>query len=93
MVNKTSVQYFANTQFSMIACRSPTQRSLFPSRSIDEPSGKTDPIAVQGPSMEEAEAYEILFPVEKRKYVPSDSRLIKAGSWMLHAPEHAPGEP
>jgi hypothetical protein len=59
--------------------------------SIDEPSGRTDPIAVQGPSMDDAEAYEMSFPVEKRKYVPSDSLRIRPGSWTLHEPEHEPG--
>lgn len=33
----------------------------------------------------------ILFPVEKRKYLPSEVRLIKAGSWTLQSPEQAPG--
>lgn len=59
--------------------------------SIDDPLGKTDPNTVQGPSIEDAEAYEISFPVEKRKYVPSDSRRINPGSWTTQDPEQAPG--
>lgn len=34
---------------------------------IDDPSGNMDPTAVHGPSIDEDLAYEILFPVEKRK--------------------------
>lgn len=36
-------------------------------------------------------AISILFPVENLKYVPSEVRLITAGSWTLQAPVQAPG--
>jgi hypothetical protein len=39
---------------------------------MEEPEGSMDPIVVHGPLMEDALAYEILFPVEKRKYLPSE---------------------
>lgn len=51
-----------------------THRSSLPALLIDDPSGTTDPTAVHGPSMDDDLAYEILSPVEKRKYTPSDSR-------------------
>lgn len=44
-----------------------TQRSVFPARSIDEPSGNIDPRSVHGPDMLEELATDILFPVENRK--------------------------
>jgi len=44
-----------------------THRSVFPARSMEDPLGNIDPIVVQGPLMDEALAYEILFPVENRK--------------------------
>ena len=34
----------------------------------------------------------ILLPVEKRKYVPSEDRRMRAGSWEFpQMPEHPPG--
>jgi hypothetical protein len=59
-----------------------TQRSSFPGRGIFDPPGNIDPMSVHGPSIDGALAYEILFPVENRKYTPSDSRLTSAGSWI-----------
>jgi hypothetical protein len=41
--------------------------------------------------MEVALAYEILLPVENRKYRLSDERWIKVGSCTLQAPEQLPG--
>jgi hypothetical protein len=41
--------------------------------------------------MEVALAYDILFPVENRKYRLSDERWIKVGSCTLQAPEQLPG--
>jgi hypothetical protein len=56
-----------------------------------EPSVIALPWLVHGPANAEAVAMVILFPVEKRKYLPSEVRLIKAGSWTLQSPEQAPG--
>ena len=51
-----------------------TQRSVFPGRLIEEPLGRTEPdSAVHGPDSEDALAIEILFPVVKRKYMPSEA--------------------
>lgn len=64
---------------------------MFPSRSIDDPSGSIDPITVHGPAMLDELAYEISFPVEKRKYLLSEDLWISVGSDTTHCPEHAPG--
>jgi hypothetical protein len=50
-----------------------------------------DPILVHGPAMLDELAYEISFPVEKRKYLLSDDLWISVGSETTHCPEHAPG--
>jgi len=68
-----------------------THRSVFPVKSIEEPSARTSPIAVNDPSMELAEATPIPPPVENRNHVPSEVRWMRAGSCVLHAPEHTPG--
>lgn len=68
-----------------------TQRSVFPERLMLDPLGKALPWFVHGPANALEVAIVILFPVENRKYLPSEVRLIIAGSWTLQSPEQAPG--
>lgn len=68
-----------------------TQRSLLPARSIEDPAGNIEATYVHGPLMEVALAYDILLPVENRKYRLSDERWINVGSCTLQAPEQLPG--
>lgn len=68
-----------------------TQRSWFPFLLILLPPLIAEPLATHGPDMLGALAMLIRFPVEKRKYVPSDRRM-SAGSWEFpQTPEHGPG--
>lgn len=46
---------------------------------------------VHGPLIEVALAYDILLPVENRKYRLSEERWIKVGSCTLQGPEQLPG--
>lgn len=62
-----------------------------PGRSIEDPAGNIEPMFVHGPLMEDALAYDILLPVENRKYRLSDARWIKVGSCTLQGPEQPPG--